>query len=484
MAENAMERIKHLVVVMMENRSFDNLLGFLYSKENNVPPINIPAPPAGGQNTFDGLIDPNPTSPFWNPSNKDYFSGKDPIKVYATRGTTGTEPFLVPNPDPHEEFDRITYQILGPAGWSGPKMMGFVVDYGTPPKEAQNPSQLMQSYSPEQVSVISELARNYAVSDRWFCSTPNQTLPNRAFMHAGTSMGRVNNTPEPLYDAETIFEVLEDTRRSWNVYNDTMLMSLARLQFPQLWEPDLQPHFHDMEKFERDAAAGELPEYSFVEPSFQIQPNDEHPPHDVTLGEQFLLRVWKAVSTGQGWNKTLLIITFDEHGGCYDHVVPPSAIPPDKASDPGNAGFHFDRYGVRIPTILISPYIEAGTVFRSPTFGTPAEVPYDHTSILATVQEWLQIPKEKRLASERVRNAPTFANVLTRATARTDVPPIAVSIGAPAKPTPPLFATNDLQYAMVRAQGSRYLHNLANLPKLRTLRKPPPKSALRQQNKR
>lgn len=474
MANNATDQIKHLVVVMMENRSFDNLLGFLYADANNQPPINIPAPPAGAQTTFDGLINPNPASPFWNPSNADYFAGKDPVKVFATRGTAGAQPFLVPDHDPHEEFSNITFQIMGPPGWTGPKMMGFLVDYiTTDPGHPEKANQLMESYSPEQVSVISQLARNYAVSDRWFCSTPNQTLPNRAFMHAGTSMGRVNNKPEPLYDAETIFEVLDDTGHSWKVYNDTFLMSCARLQFPQLWEPLLKPHFRAMEEFEEDAAAGSLPEYSFVEPSFQIEPNDMHPPHDVSLGEQFLLRVWKAVSGGKNWNSTLLVITFDEHGGCYDHVEPPQAIPPDAASNPGEAGFHFDRYGVRIPTLLVSPYIEAGTVFRSPT-----AVPYDHTSILATLRDWLKIPAERMLRSERVAQAPTFANVMTRSQPRTDLPAIALS-DAQAKPTTRLVAVNDLQSAMLRAQAKRYLHNLANLPKLRMLRTPPPKAKTR-----
>jgi len=286
-------------------------------------------------------------------------------------------------------------------------------------------------------------------------------------------MGRVNNMPDPLYDAETMFEVLEATGHTWKVYNDTFLMSCARLQFPQLWEPLLQPHFHGMEEFEEDAAAGNLPEYSFVEPSFQVQPNDEHPPHDVSLGEQFLLRVWKAVSGGKDWNSTLLVITFDEHGGCYDHVEPPPAIPPDAASNPGEAGFHFDRYGVRIPTLLISPYIEAGTVFRS-----PSAVPYDHTSILATIRDWLKIPAEKMLHSDRVAQAPTFANVLTRSEPRTDMPVIA-QIGAPAKPTTRWIAWNDLQYAMLVAQKKRLFHNLGNLAKFKGLRTPPSKSSPR-----
>ncbi len=477
MAGDGMGQIKHLIVVMMENRSFDNLLGFLYADVNNTPPINIPAPPPGGKTTFDGLVEPNPAIEFWNPSNADYFVGRDPVKVFATRGTKGTQPFLAPDHDPHEEFDNITAQIFGPKGSiRDDKMRGFLVDYiTTDPAHPEIAGQLMECYSPEQVSVISQLAKNYAVCDRWFCATPNQTLPNRAFMHAGTSMGRVNNQPEPLYDAETIFEVLQATRHSWKVYNDTMLMSLARLQFPQLWEPLLQPHFHGMEEFEEDCRDGTLPEYSFVEPSFQIEPNDEHPPHDVSLGEQFLLRVWKAVSGGKDWNSTLLVITFDEHGGCYDHVEPPTAVPPDAASNPGEEGFRFDRYGVRVPTVLISPYIESGTVFRSAT-----AVPYDHTSILATIRDWLQIPREKMLSSARVEQAPTFGNVLTRTTTRSELPVIAQT-GAPGKPTTRWIARNDLQYAMLNAHRMRFQHNLGNLTKLKALRTPPRKSRARQQ---
>jgi phospholipase C len=349
-------------------------------------------------------------------------------------------------------------------------MQGFVVDYKTPPKEARNANQLMECYSPEQVSVISQLARNFAVSDRWFCSTPNQTLPNRAFLLAGTSMGRVNNQPEPLYDATTIFEVLEEAGHSWRVYNDTILMSLARLQFPQLWDPLLQVHFRGFGEFEEDAAAGTLPQYSFVEPSFQIWPNDQHPPHDVRLGEEFLLRVWKTVSTGKNWNNTLLVITFDEHGGCYDHVEPPPATPPDAASSPGEEGFRFDRYGVRVPTVLVSPYIEAGTVFRSPT-----AVPYDHTSILATLRDWLQIPARKMLTSERVKEAPTFGNVLTRSTPRLELPVIAPTAAA-GTPTTRFLAVNGLTAAMLTAHRQRYARGVRNLVRLKAFGTPRPRS--------
>ncbi len=475
MADNAMDQIKHLVVVMMENRSFDNLAGFLYAKDKNVPPANIPAPPPGQQPSYDGLIDPNPESDFWNPSNPEYFTANaPPVKVFATQGTTGPQPFLVPDHDPREEFSHISFQILGPQNWSGPRMTGFLVDYlTTDPGHPENAKQLMECYSPSQLSVISGLAKNYAISDRWFCSSPTQTLPNRAFAHAGTSMGRVNNEPEPLYEAETIFEVLSDSGHSWKVYNDTILMSLARLQFPQLWDPLLQPHFRGIGEFEEDAAAGTSPEYSFLEPSFQFQPNDGHPPHDVCLGEQFLQRIWKAVSTGKNWTSTLLVITFDEHGGCYDHAEPPPAIPPDDAKDP-ETGFGFDRYGVRVPALLISPYIEAGTVFRSPT-----EVPYGHTSILATLRDWLEIPAEKMLTSKRVAKAPTFANVLTRTTARTDLPEIAPACVPKKAAVPFSVRLNDLQAVMITAHRKRYAHGFGNFAKLKKFGTPPPKSRAR-----
>jgi phospholipase C len=471
MACDGMDRIKHLIVVMMENRSFDNLLGFLYADQNNEPPRNIPAPSAPVPPSYDGLSKPNPSSDFWNPSNLDYFTGNAPVKVFATRGTTGPKPFLVPDHDPEEGFDHITDQIMGPPGSTRDKMRGFLVDYiTTDPANPTSANQLMECYSPAQVSVISQLARHYAVSDRWFCSTPNQTLPNRAFLHAGTSMGRVNNLPEPLYDAETIFEVLEATGHSWKVYNDTVLMSLGRLQFPQLWDSSVQPHFQGIEQFEQDCRAGVLPEYSFLEPSFQIEPNDQHPPHDVSLGEQFLLRIWKAVSGGKNWAKTLLVITFDEHGGCYDHVEPPAAQPPDAQSNPGEQGFRFDRFGVRVPTVLISPYIESGTVFRS-----PSRVPYDHTSILATIRDWLKIPEDKMLKSARVKQAPTLGNVLTRSTPRPEQLDIAQT-GPPAKPTTRLFAVNSLQWAMLVAHTKRYLHGFGNLARLKSMGTPPPKT--------
>lgn len=437
-------QIKNVVVVMFENRSLDNLCGWLYRDPADPPRYFIPS---GGPAHYDGL-----DTTLWNPRNASYFNGEPPDKIPVMDSATST---TNPNVDPEETFDHVTRQIYGPAGYAEPPkwpMQGFVVDYEA--ATSGNPVEIMEPFSAGQVGVMSTLARSFAISDAWFCSVPSQTWPNRAFVHAGTSNGNVNNGdhPNPLdWNVQTIFNVLEDLHLHWSVYSDASLApTLTRTMFPKLWDPLLSNHFRDMDDFEEHCRAGSLGAYSFVEPNFLTNPNDYHPPHDVRAGEQFLLRIWNAVSQSPNWNETLLIITFDEHGGTYDHVVPPlGAVTPDKASDPGQSGFHFDRFGVRVPTILVSPWIEAGTVFRSNT-GTPL----DHTSILATLREWLGIPEDKMLGSKRIAQAPTLEYVLTRTTARTDKP--SVETPAAASLTSTSLPPNDLQKSLIAGTAARF----------------------------
>jgi phospholipase C len=442
-------KIQHIVVVMLENRSFDNMLGFLYADEANVPPRNLPA---AGQPTFDGLLPAGSSDAFWNPANADFFGNPPapPNKVFASSGTSGAAPFTVPDPDPKELFPNFNYQIFGtetPADNQPATMRGFLVDYlNSTAGDVAAASHIMESYSPAQVPVLSQLARSYAVCDRWFGSVPAQTWPNRGFVHTGTSCGQVSNSGPFAYNTETIYEVLQRTDNSWGIYRDTLVPSLTKLQYPRL---GLFPfHFHQFATFQDDAKKGKLPSYSFVEPSFAVEPNDQHSPHNVTDGEHFLAEVWSAVSTGAHWNETLLVITYDEHGGCYDHVPPPwGAAIPDAASDPGAQGFRFNRFGVRVPAVVISPLIEPGTVFRSPT-----GVPFDHTSILATLRDWLELPDSAMLASERIKAAPTLEFLLTRDLPRTTVPSVA-PLTHPAAMAPvanaPAVPVNDLQLSMM-----------------------------------
>jgi phospholipase C len=437
-------QVKNIVVVMFENRSFDNICGWLYS-EGNQPGLYLPT---GSPQKFDGL-DPK----FWNPSNASYFDGYPPLEVPAVPGTSD---YTVPNPDPEETFDNVTYQLYGPQDPSAsPRwpMQGFVVNYANAASSMAN--QLMEGYLPSQVPVISQLAQNYALSDAWFCSVPSQTLPNRCFVHAGTSNGNVNNgdLPNPFeWNVSSIFNVLHSMGISWAVYSDAILTpSLTRTFFPKLWDPSLDDHFKGFGAFQAACATDSLPQYSFIEPMFLLDPNDEHPPHDISKGEQFLFQIWQAVSQSPGWNNILLIITYDEHGGCYDHVLPRlDAAIPDAASDPGKEGFRFNRFGVRVPTVVVSPFIQAGTVFRSNT-----NVPYDHTSIPATLRDWLPISAMDMLPSKRIDQAPNLSQVLNLSNPRTVKPTI----------TPPRSTTvqtsltlppNDLQKTLVAGAAYRF----------------------------
>ena len=421
---NPLPQIEHVVVLMLENRSFDNLMGWLYDATN--PPKQIIGP-ADLPQQYQGLAEAG----FTNPTS--FKGGKEIAAV------EGTKNMCIPTPDPNEKFKHMNQQLFG-SNISGPNwlppekapatMNGFVVDYGEAQRSSpQIAQQIMQTYSTRQVQAISTLAYDYAISDAWHASNPTQTLPNRAFMAAGTSEGRVNNLPLPIYGAKTIFNVLEEHHIDWKVYNSSFLLpSLTRLAMLQLWDPLLDDHFHSIDRFCDDAANGNLPPYSFLEPLFiQEAPFDEskvtseHPPSDVCGGEYFLAKVWEAVRTSKNWESTLFIVTFDEHGGCSDHVPPPwTATPPDPQCTPGDEGFGFNRFGVRIPTIMASPYIAEGTVFRA--FPDPGaeylNVPYDHTSTLATVLDWQGIPRSE-LESQRVMCAPTFESVLTLSTPRT-----------------------------------------------------------------
>lgn len=436
--------IDHIVVVMLENRSLDNMLGTLYS-DGSRPALVLPR---GGSNAFDGLR-PGLT----NPSNPAFFTGGAPEYV-PVRDTV--ESSTVPDPDPEETFTNVSFQLFGAdAPGVNPRwpMQGFRVNYAQ--SGASDPDQIMQCHGTTQVPILAALARNYAVSDAWFASVPSQTWANRAFVHAGTSNGHVDNgePPDPLvWDVRTVFTVLGAVGASWAVYHDTVLIpSLTRTMFPELWPGSLDGNFRGFSEFLQDCANDRLPQYSFLEPSFLIDPNDDHPPHDVNAGEVFLRTIWDAVSTSPGFASTLLVVTFDEHGGCYDHVLPPfGATPPDLAGTPGDQGFRFDRFGVRVPTVVVSPWIAPGTVFRS-----DGPAPYDHTSILATVRDWITIPEPVMLPSKRIAAAPTLGQLVTLTSPRTDIPSLPPAPTA-VKATPLTAEPNPLQRSLVSGTARRY----------------------------
>lgn len=352
-----MAKIDHVVVLMLENRSFDSMLGRLYPDRADFMGLR-----GGESNVVNGQT----------------------LSVWTSGGSPNPS-FTIPDPDPGESFDDITAQIFG-AGKVPPSsatMAGFAANYASVPNATAR--DIMHGYTPDQVPVLSALARSFGVCDEWFASAPNQTWPNRFFAHTGTAGGYVNNMPLHVpYEMDTIFNRLSAADHSWQVYFHDM-PQVATLS--KIWE-DLPAHLCSFEEhFFADAKAGQLPSYSFIEPRYFSDPllgqmpNDQHPPHDVSYGEQLIGRCYNAIRNGAAWDRTLFIITYDEHGGLYDHVPPPSAVPPDDLSPDG---FKFDRYGVRVPAVLISPWIPSGSIVRRPDGW---KYPFDHTSILATVRK-------------------------------------------------------------------------------------------------
>lgn len=180
-----------------------------------------------------------------------------------------------------------------------------------------------------------------------------------------------------LPDVDTIYNRFERAgMKDWKIYFHDLAQAHTLLKLFLLCD-----HFQFYRQFKADCQSGQLPSYSFIEPQYYPDlahpENDQHPPSVVTLGEQLIADVYNCIRSSKLWAKTLLIITYDEHGGCYDHVPPPAATQPEAPRE--GQVFKFDRYGVRVPAVIISPYVEPGTKLRP-----PGRIPYDHTSIIAT----------------------------------------------------------------------------------------------------
>src|SRR5277367_1222581 len=401
--------LDHVVVVLFENRSLANVLGRLYG-------------PGDGK-IFDGVI------------------GKDlsnPIPEWAEHGADRKMvPYGIsadmdsPNPDSGEEWYHTNTQLFGtiddhnrfkigeavtepwnaPPPGATPTMDGFVTDYistftgevGRQPSYDEY-AQIMTGYTPEQLPVLSSIARDFGVFDHWFCEVPSQTFMNRSFWTAATSSGLVVNSPAAKWltknTAETLFERLEAHGKTWKVYvAEPMPLSFTGLiHFPRLQER-LATHFVPFAEFAKDAAAGSLPDFSLIEPNMMAGHGDYHPafgrsfsdtvdlaldsPSSMLAGEAFLERVFTAYrsatsQTGANiWN-TPLLIGWDEPGGTYDHVPPGPVPPPDPSAPAGQHGFTFDRSGYRVPAIIVSPWVAEGEVFNQE---------HRHTSLIATLRE-------------------------------------------------------------------------------------------------
>ena len=381
--------IDHIVVLMMENRSFDHMLGYL-SKH-------------AGRSDVDGL----------QGGEKNHYKGRD----YPSFPLTETV-FLE---SPCHRHACVLNQV------NAGKLDGFVADFAKQyeaPEHgpAADPGKVMGYYNAAQVPVYDFLAREFMICQRWFCAHPGPTFPNRFY----TMTGRLNrdangrfqfdnpqgNDFTPVF-TRSIFDHLTEHAVSWHYYEHgyCFLRMFDRYQADDEYIVDAR---HPVKGFFASAHAGTLPSVSFIDPDFIDVPpgNDDGPPADVAAGQRLVAEIVHALMEGPGWDKTLLVITYDEHGGFFDHVHPPAAIPVSA----------IDRYGVRVPTFVISPWVDRGRV---------TDVTFDHTSIARTITRCFMSANPPDMG-ERVAGAEDLSAVL-RATPRVDKPIIVI----PDAPPPP-----------------------------------------------
>jgi phospholipase C len=394
---NLKGKIEHVVVLMLENRSFDNMLGFLYP-------------------------------------NRADFNGLNTGVYYNTIPQTGTinaqEPAPLsslgcmknPDPDPGEGFDHVNVELNITPDLPLGDNSGFLLDYYNVTQSAELAPNIMYSYSKEQVPILSQLAKNYAVSDQWFCSAPTETFPNRLYVAAATSAGLLYD--DALFDPTffpylaslpTVFNMLNDSGKTWKSYFHDVAFNWVLLQDGSFLSPNIDSYeLH----FQLDLDGDNFPAYAFIEPAYAFFPNDEHPPHDVTAGEALIADVYNRICQSQYWQSTLLIITYDEHGGCYDHVTPPAAPSPDQIAGPTTPPFTFNRYGVRVPAVFVSPYISRRTIVRAVqdwTF-TDTQLPFDHTTIIKTLSSLFDLnlaSTGNNYLTQRDKAAPDLGDYLT-----------------------------------------------------------------------
>jgi phospholipase C len=345
---NLQQKVDHIVVLMMENRSFDHMLGFLTIDEGRT---DVEGLTAGLLNSVDGID-------------------------YPVHPATSTK--LVKAQDPSHGSVEVAKQIANGA------MSGFAEDYKrtrpTPPYKGDSPAVVMAYHTAQQLPVYAYLAEQFCVCDHWFCSVPGETMPNRCYAVAGTSGGRIDaiRPPQP-YNLKSFCRHLDDAHVSWRWYSHDYV--------PMLWLIDTEygvgdeaiPTYFDRRdvfghrSFLERAAAGDLPAVSWIDPNFvdltfgPAGSNDDHPPSDLHAGQKLVLELFDAVMQSPVWEKTLLIITYDEHGGFYDHIPPPPA-----EDDSPN----LCKHGPRVPALVVSPWVSQRQV---------AKTVFDHTTIIKTI---------------------------------------------------------------------------------------------------
>jgi phospholipase C len=402
------DKIKHVIVLMLENRSFDHMLGFLKKTNNEV---NGCLPDVAGCS--------NPYHP------------EDPNSAQVTVDDSA----VYQQVSPHHSIGSTTYQVYGtntPSGeWPTATMNGFVANYrdNFEDKSDAGAASVMKCFSPEHVPIITTLAQEFGFFDGWHASVPGPTMVNRAYAGSATSNGMGVNDEVTIAKGmpqKTVFRQLVEMGHDYRVYFQD---APTVLMFKDMRHKEARGKFKPMKQFKVDAAAGDLPAFVWLEPAYFNTPNqpasDQHPDHDVSLGEKLIKDTYEAIRNSPLWNETALVITYDEHGGFFDHVAPPQVnVPNPDGKNSTDDPFDFTRLGVRIPTVIASPWIPKGSLFHGPSDNESGQ--YDHTSTIATVVHKLFKPVGLRpnpeFLTKRDAWAKTFEWVFNLKQPRADCP--------------------------------------------------------------
>ena len=414
MADN-LQKIQRFVVLMMENRSFDHLFGYLKATNPSVA----------------GLAD-NQYSNFPDP-----LTQQQPA-VFVSSNADFSMPF-----DPPHEFCDVQKQMYGPDPTeklcSNPRvtpalMNGFLycgIKTAASNNAAGKGDRVLQCFLPAQVPCLTTLAQEFAMFNYWYSSLPGPTWPNRFFVHAATS-GGLSDSPGTMnivtgysFKGGTIYQALANAGKDWRIYHDGLPQTSGIDSLRLAYIDPFTKNFREMIHFADDVAAGILPEYTFIEPCYGgfldtnfAKGNSMHPQDDIRDGDALIKQVYETLRNSNYWQDTMLIITFDEHGGFFDHIPPPAAVPTGDDDSYANAAnnFKFDLYGIRVPAVVVSAYTQKGTIIGTDP-NDPSTV-FDHTSIPATVEARFGLPA----LTNRDKAANTLDVALNLDTPRTDAP--------------------------------------------------------------
>jgi phospholipase C len=447
--------IEHVVVLCLENRSFDHLLGYLRHPNETFEGL-LHGGPYGNPDVNGANIEPSPDSKPVLPVGPDH-SHDAVMRQLALSGTPW-------NRTPTNQGFVASYELKA-SGKAIPRhggLLGSVLDpvlarrAKKPGTRAGRGPLVMRCQNPDDVPVLSTLALQFAVCDHWFCSVPGETWPNRNYLHAATSDGEVNIETRPYFN-RTIFELLEDNGADWRIYHDDIPQVWA---FQNLWDtPKRHAKWLPMTRFAEHVKSGDLPAYTFIEPNHRPpvhtvdhiqalggttgQSNSQHPDNnrvadsaydsfdptietDFARAEQLIACVYEALRANvELFERTIFLITYDEHGGFYDHVPPTQRVAGQDPKQTRRGGakilhalwhqraqaFDFTSLGVRVPAVVVSPLIAAATVDHTV---------YEHASVPATLRA-LFAPSAEPL-NRRDRDARPFHHLANLSAPRTDLP--------------------------------------------------------------